>query len=79
MTTPPKPTLRNIANLATKPRWCAGMLGTRSGAQFGNIVGHATGIGDMSSLSAWTARSSTRTLNWDDVRGSKSGGAASSC
>ena len=67
MTTPPRPTLRNIANLITKPRWCAGMLGTpRRG--FGNIVGHATGIGDMRSLGAWTARQFDPNLNWDDVQ-----------
>ena len=29
LTAPPRPTLRNIVNLATKPRWCLGMLGTR--------------------------------------------------
>ncbi len=67
MTAPPKPTLRNIANLATKPRWCAGMLGT-SRRSFGNIVGHAAGIGDMSSLGAWTAGQFDPNLNWDDVQ-----------
>ena len=29
LSTPPKPTLRNLINLATKPRWCMGMLGTK--------------------------------------------------
>jgi L-lactate dehydrogenase (cytochrome) len=67
MTTPPRPTLRNVANLVTKPRWCAGMLGTRRRG-FGNIVGHATGIGDMRSLGAWTARQFDPKLNWDDVQ-----------
>ena len=27
LTAPPKPTLANILNLMTKPRWCLGMLG----------------------------------------------------
>ncbi|HEY6598692.1 MAG TPA: alpha-hydroxy acid oxidase, partial [Pseudomonadales bacterium] len=67
MTTPPRPTLRNVANLVTKPRWCAAMLGTRRRG-FGNIVGHATGIGDMRSLGAWTARQFDPKLNWDDVQ-----------
>src|SRR5205085_352815 len=54
MTAPPKPTLANILDLMTKPRWCLGMLGTKRHA-FGNIVGHATGVSDMSSLGTWTA------------------------
>ena len=29
MTAPPKLTLTNLINMATKPRWCAGMLTTR--------------------------------------------------
>ena len=66
LSTPPKPTLRNIANMATKPRWCWSMLQTRR-RSFGNIVGHATGVGDMSSLSQWTAQQFDPTLNWDDV------------
>ena len=40
LTAPPKPTLANILNLLTKPRWCLGMLGTKR-RSFGNIVGHA--------------------------------------
>jgi len=67
LSTPPKPTLANIANMATKPRWCLGMLQTRR-RSFGNIVGHATGVGDMGSLSTWTAQQFDPTLNWDDVR-----------
>src|SRR6202049_3810652 len=40
LSTPPRPTIANLVNLATKPRWCLGMLGTRR-RTFGNIVGHA--------------------------------------
>ena len=47
LSAPPKPTLRNLINLATKPRWCLGMLGTKR-RSFGNIVGHAKGVGDLS-------------------------------
>ena len=54
LTAPPKPTLANLLNLVTKPRWCLGMLGTKR-RSFGNIVGHVKGVGDMSSLGAWTA------------------------
>ncbi len=63
---PPKPTLTNWINLATKPRWCLGMLGTQR-RQFGNIVGHVGGVEDMSSLSQWTASQFDPTLNWNDV------------
>ncbi|MCB1685595.1 MAG: alpha-hydroxy acid oxidase [Pseudomonadales bacterium] len=66
LSTPPKPTLRNILNLLTKPAWCAGMLGT-SRRGFGNIAGHVEGIGNMGSLAAWTAQQFDPTLNWEDV------------
>jgi L-lactate dehydrogenase (cytochrome) len=66
LTAPPKPTLANLIDLATKPRWCLGMLGTKR-RSFGNIVGHAKGVGDLSSLSAWTAEQFDPKLNWGDV------------
>ncbi len=67
LSTPPKPTLRNLVNLATKPRWCLGMLGTKRRG-FGNIVGHVDGVSDVSSLSEWVSRQFDQTLSWDDVR-----------
>ncbi|MBR0566246.1 alpha-hydroxy-acid oxidizing protein [Azoarcus sp. L1K30] len=66
LSAPPRPTLANMINLATKPRWCLGMLGT-SRRSFGNIVGHAKGVGDMSSLSSWTAEQFDPALSWADV------------
>ena len=66
LSAPPKPTLANLINLATKPRWCLGMLGTKR-RQFGNIVGHVKGVGDMSSLGEWTAHQFDPRLNWGDV------------
>ncbi|OUM01405.1 alpha-hydroxy acid oxidase [Variovorax sp. JS1663] len=66
LTAPPKPTLRNLINLAGKPRWCLGMLGTKR-RSFGNIVGHAKGVGDLSSLSSWTAEQFDPALSWADV------------
>jgi len=66
LSAPPKPTLANIINLMTKPRWCLGMLGT-SRRSFGNIVGHAKGVGDLSSLSSWTAEQFDPALTWKDV------------
>jgi L-lactate dehydrogenase (cytochrome) len=66
LSVPPKPTLANWINLATKPRWCLGMLGTKR-RQFGNIVGHVKGVEDVSSLSEWTAQQFDPRLNWGDV------------
>ena len=66
LTAPPKPTLANMINLATKPRWCLGMLGTKR-RSFGNIVGHAKNVSDVSSLSSWTAEQFDPALNWGDV------------
>ena len=66
LSAPPKPTLANLVNLATKPRWCLGMLATKR-RSFGNIVGHAQGVGDLSSLSSWTAEQFDPRLSWADV------------
>jgi len=66
LSAPPKPTLANLVNLATKPRWCLGMLGTRR-RTFGNIVGHVEGVGDVSRLSEWTAKQFDPKLDWRDV------------
>lgn len=66
LSAPPKLTIPNIINIATKPRWALGMLGTHR-RQFGNIVGHVTGVENMSSLSSWTAQQFDPALNWGDV------------
>ena len=66
LSAPPKLTLANMINIATKPRWALGMLGTPR-RQFGNIVGHVSGVGDMGSLSEWTAKQFDPALNWGDV------------
>ena len=66
LSAPPKPTIANLLNLATKPGWCKGMLGTRRYG-FGNIVGHVKGIEDVSTLSAWTMAQFDPSLNWRDV------------
>jgi len=66
LSAPPKLTLKNIANMMTKPQWGLGMLGTKRRA-FGNIVGHVTGVDDMGSLSEWSQKQFDPTLNWADV------------
>lgn len=66
LSAPPKLTIKNMIDIATKPRWALGMLGTPR-RQFGNIVGHVKGVSDMSKLSEWTASQFDPALNWKDV------------
>ncbi len=66
LSAPPKLTIANMINIATKPRWALGMLGTPR-RQFGNIVGHVKGVENMGSLSAWTNQQFDPALSWDDV------------
>ncbi len=67
LTAPPRPTLANIINLATKPRWCLGMMGTKRHT-FRNLVGHVKGVSDMRSLAAWTNEQFDPRLSWEDVK-----------
>ena len=66
LSAPPKPTIANMINLATKPEWCMKMLNTER-RTFRNIVGHAKNVGDLSSLSSWTSEQFDPRLSWDDV------------
>ncbi|MCA3510441.1 MAG: alpha-hydroxy-acid oxidizing protein [Rhodobacter sp.] len=67
LTAPPRLTVKNLLNLATKPQWCLGMLGTKR-RSFGNIVGHARGVGDLGSLMSWTKEQFDPQLDWNKVR-----------
>ena len=66
LSAPPKLTAKSIANMATKVSWGLGMLGTKR-RFFGNIVGHAKGVSDPSSLSAWTAEAFDHSLDWERI------------
>jgi L-lactate dehydrogenase (cytochrome) len=66
LSAPPRLTLPNILNIATKPRWWTSMLGTKRHS-FGNIVGHVKSVDDISQLSSWTASQFDPRLDWDDV------------
>ncbi|MEO0497281.1 MAG: alpha-hydroxy acid oxidase [Pseudomonadota bacterium] len=66
LSTPPKPTLPVLMNLATKPRWLWHMAQTKR-RSFGNIVGHAPGVTNMTSLSEWTHSQFDQSLNWESV------------
>jgi L-lactate dehydrogenase (cytochrome) len=67
LSAPPKLTAKSVANMMTKVHWGLGMLGTKR-RFFGNIVGHAKGVTDPSSLSAWTAEAFDQALDWDRIR-----------
>ena len=66
LSAPPKFTPKHIWQMATRPRWCLGMLGTHR-RTFRNLVGHVDNLVDLSSLSAWTAQQFDPTLSWNDV------------
>ncbi len=67
LSAPPKITLASGLNLMTKVPWGLEMLQTKR-RFFGNIVGHARGVTDPSSLSSWTAEAFDPSLDWDRVK-----------
>ena len=67
LSAPPKLTPASIANMMTKVPWGLEMLGTKR-RFFGNIVGHASGVSNPASLSAWTAEAFDPSLDWDRIR-----------
>lgn len=66
LSAPPKFTLPTMLDLATKVQWGLEMLGTPR-RTFGNIVGHAKGVGDTSSLMSWTAEQFDPKLDWSKI------------
>lgn len=66
LSAPPKFTPKHIWQMATRPMWCMNMLASQN-RSFGNIVGHAKGVSDLSSLSSWTAEQFDPRLSWDDI------------
>ncbi|MER9544967.1 alpha-hydroxy-acid oxidizing protein [Mesorhizobium sp. M0437] len=66
LSAPPRMTPKHLWQMATRPRWCVGMAGTKR-RSFRNIVGHAKGVGDLASLSSWTKEQFDPHLSWKDV------------
>ncbi|ABD89641.1 alpha-hydroxy acid oxidase [Rhodopseudomonas palustris] len=58
--------LKNIIDIATKPRWVKGILAGKS-RNFGNIAGHLPGSKDLGSVSAWVASQFDPSLSWRDI------------
>lgn len=59
-------TMSRYANVLSKPRWCLDMLKTKH-RNCANIVGHAKGVSDETSLRAWVGSQFDPTVTWDDV------------
>ncbi|MCO5151050.1 alpha-hydroxy-acid oxidizing protein [Shinella sp. HY16] len=66
LSAPPRFTPKHLWQMATRPFWCLDMLGTKR-RTFGNIVGHAKGVEDLSSLSSWTSEQFDPQLSWKDI------------
>ncbi len=66
LSAPPKFTPKHIWQMATRPAWSLGMLGTHR-RTFRNLVGHVDNLVDLSSLSAWTGSQFDPTLSWNDI------------
>lgn len=65
MTVPPRITLKNMFDVATKPAWALSVLrGKRK--TFGNLEG-VKGMSGATSLAAWISTQFDPTLSWDDV------------
>jgi L-lactate dehydrogenase (cytochrome) len=63
---PPSLKLKNLINMATKPRWVLNVL---SGKRWtlGNFDGHIQGMEGVKSLAQWVGNQFDQTLNWKDV------------
>jgi L-lactate dehydrogenase (cytochrome) len=66
LTIPPRLTLRNAWDVATKPSWALKVLfGKRR--TFGNLVGRIGGSSGINTLAEWTATQFDASANWRDV------------
>jgi len=63
---PPRLTLKNALDIATKPRWALGvLLGKRR--TFGNLESRMKGTGGLATLSQWIASQFDVSLTWKDI------------
>jgi L-lactate dehydrogenase (cytochrome) len=71
LTVPPELRIKNIIDIATKPRWLWSILNAKSW-NFGNLAGHVKGMEKINQLAAWTNQQFDPALNWKDVEWLKS-------
>ena len=67
LSAPPRMTPRTLLDLSRRWRWGAGMLRAKR-RTFGNVIGHARGVSDPASLSAWSAEAFDQSLDWARVK-----------
>lgn len=66
LTVPPRLTLMNALDIATKPAWALGvLLGKRR--SFGNLESQIKGADSLTTLSQWIASQFDASLSWKDV------------
>lgn len=66
LSSPPKLTIPNLINMATKPQWSMGMLQTPR-RTFRNIVGHVKNVTNLADLTAWANEQFDPKLDWSKV------------
>ncbi len=66
LSVPPKITLRNLFDIASKPRWAWHVLRAPS-RSFGNLEGRIGGADSLSTLAQWIASQFDPTLSWHDL------------
>ncbi|WP_333678969.1 alpha-hydroxy acid oxidase [Dyella sp.] len=66
LSVPPRITLRNILDMASKPRWAWSMLRAPS-RSFGNLQGRIENTDSLTTLAQWIANQFDPTLEWKDL------------
>jgi L-lactate dehydrogenase (cytochrome) len=66
LSVPPRLTLGNALDIASKPGWALGMLRARR-RTFGNLEGRLTAPGGLRSLSSWLNEQAYPQASWQDV------------
>ena len=66
LSVPPRITLRNMLDMASKPRWAWSMLRAPS-RSFGNLQGRIDNTDSLTTLAQWIANQFDPTLEWKDL------------
>ncbi|MBE1161064.1 alpha-hydroxy acid oxidase [Dyella acidiphila] len=66
LSVPPRLTLHNLLDMASKPRWAWSMLRAPS-RSFGNLQGRIDNTDSLSTLAQWIAKQFDPTLEWKDL------------
>jgi L-lactate dehydrogenase (cytochrome) len=66
LSVPPSLKIKNLINMASKPRWAFGVM-TGKRWTFGNLAGHVRGMEGVKSLAQWVGSQFDASLSWRDV------------